>query len=121
MCPTVLIVDDSRLMIEMLSDIFRKEGYEIIGEAEYGQESIELYKKLKPDLVSMDIIMPDMTGVEALKGILAFDPNAKVIMCSSLTYESLILDAIKAGAKGYIKKPFRPLEVILAARKAVGL
>ncbi len=115
--PRVLIVDDSRMMLKKLREIFSEEKFEVVAEAEYGEEAISFYKEFNPDLVTMDVVMPDMTGVEALKEIIKYDSTAKVIMCSALTYDSLITDAIKAGAKGYIKKPLQHEEVIKTAKK----
>ena len=120
MCAKVLIVDDAKFMRSLLKDIFTKNGYEIAGEAENGKEGIDAYKKLKPDLVTMDIIMPDMPGLEALKQIIDFDPKAKIIVCSALSQQAMVIDAIKAGAKDFMEKPFQPAKVVETARKVLG-
>ena len=105
----VLIVDDALFMRKMLSDILKKEGIEICGEAENGKEAIEKFKELKPDLVTMDIVMPKMEevdGVAAVKEIIKMDPQAKIIMVSAMGQQSMVIDAIKMGAKDFIVKPF---------------
>ncbi len=119
MCARVLTVDDSKFLRNTLQEIFANNGYEIAGEAENGEEAIETYKKLKPDLVTMDIIMPKISGIDAVKAIISYDPDAKIIMCSALDHQELIEDAIKAGAKGYIIKPFSPEEVLDTANKVL--
>ena len=120
MCASVLIVDDAKFMRSILKDIFTKNGYDIAGEAENGQQSIDAYKQLKPDLVTMDIIMPDMAGIDAIKEIVAFDANAKVIVCSALSQQAMVIDAMEAGAKDFMEKPFQPEKVIEAAKKVLG-
>ena len=116
----VLIVDDASFMRMMIKDILQKNGFEVIGEAANGIEAVNLYKKEKPDVVTMDITMPDMDGIEAVKEIRAFDPNAKVIMCSAMGQQSMVMDAIKSGAKDFIVKPFQADRVLEAIRKVVG-
>ena len=118
--PTVLIVDDAAFMRMMLKDILLRGGYQVVGEAENGQRAIELYKELKPDLVTMDITMPELDGISALKEIRARDPDAVVIMCSAMGQQALVIDAIGAGAKDFIVKPFQPERVLEAVKKAVG-
>lgn len=118
---TVLIVEDSRSMLKILKDILTQEKFNVIAEAEYGGDAIEKYKQYNPDLVSIDIVLSDMTGIEVLKKILEINKDAKAIICSSLGYDTLVEEALKIGAKAYVKKPFRPLEVILAANKALGI
>ncbi|HQD40805.1 MAG: response regulator [Firmicutes bacterium] len=118
--PTVLIVDDAAFMRMMLKDILLRGGYQVVGEAENGQRAIELYKELKPDLVTMDITMPELDGISALKEIRAYDPDAVVIMCSAMGQQALVIDAIGAGAKDFIVKPFQPERVLEAVKKAVG-
>ena len=103
----VLIVDDLAFMRMMIKDILQKNGFEVIGEASNGIEAVNLYKKERPDVVTMDITMPDMDGIEAVKEIRAFDPSAKVIMCSAMGQQSMVMDAIKSGAKDFIVKPFQ--------------
>lgn len=116
----VLIVDDAAFMRMMIKDILEKNGFEVIGEASNGAKAVELYKKEKPDVVTMDITMPDMDGIEAVKAIKAFDPAAKVIMCSAMGQQTMVMDAIKAGAKDFIVKPFQSDRVLEAIRKAIG-
>ena len=120
MCASVLIVEDAKFMRRMLTDIFTKNGYEIAGEAASCKEGVEAYKKLKPELVMMDIIMPDTSGIEAIKEIIALDSNAKIIVCSALGHQAIVLDALNAGAKHFIEKPFQPEKVIEAAKKVLG-
>jgi two-component system, chemotaxis family, chemotaxis protein CheY len=103
---TVLITDDSMIMRMQLRKIVTELGHEVIGEAENGLVAIQKYKILKPQLVTMDITMPELGGIEAVKEIMKFDPNAKVLMCSAMGQQFLILDAIQAGAKDFIVKPF---------------
>ena len=115
----VLIVDDAAFMRMMIKDILQKNGFEVIGEASNGIEAVDLYKKEKPDVVTMDITMPDMDGIEAVKEIKNFDPTAKVIMCSAMGQQSMVMDAIKSGAKDFIVKPFQADRVLEAIRKVV--
>ena len=116
----VLIVDDAAFMRMMIKDILEKNGYEVLGEASNGIKAVELYKKERPDVVTMDITMPDMDGIEAVKAIRLFDPSAKIIMCSAMGQQSMVMDAIRAGAKDFIVKPFQPDRVLEAIRKVVG-
>lgn len=116
----VLIVDDAAFMRMMIKDILSKNGFEIVGEGCNGIKAIELYKKERPDVVTMDITMPEMDGIEAVKAIKAFDPTAKIIMCSAMGQQSMVMDAIKAGAKDFIVKPFQADRVLEAINKAIG-
>lgn len=116
----ILIVDDAAFMRMMIKDILQKNGYEVIGEAANGLEAVELYKAHQPDLVTMDITMPEMDGIEAVKQIKAINPAAKVIMCSAMGQQSMVMDAIKAGAKDFIVKPFQADRVLEAIKKIVG-
>ena len=116
----VLIVDDAAFMRMMIKDILEKNGYEIAGEAANGVIAVEMYNKEKPDVVTMDITMPDMDGIEAVKNIRANDPNAKIIMCSAMGQQSMVMDAIKAGAKDFIVKPFQADRVLEAVKKVLG-
>ena len=115
----VLIVDDAAFMRMMVKDILSKNGYEIAGEAENGQIAVEKYRELKPDLVTMDITMPEMDGIAAVKEIKSFDPDAKVIMCSAMGQQTMVIDAIQAGAKDFIVKPFQPERVLEAVSKVL--
>ena len=116
----VLVVDDAAFMRMMIKDILGKNGYEIAGEAENGSVAVDKYKEIKPDIVTMDITMPEMDGIAAVKEIMAFDPAAKVIMCSVMGQQSMVIDAIQAGAKDFIVKPFQPERVLEAVAKAIG-
>ncbi|NYT05425.1 MAG: response regulator [Methanomicrobiales archaeon] len=108
----VLIVDDTMFMRTLLKNILFSGGHDIVGEAENGEQAVELYAKLKPDLVTMDVVMPKMNGIEALKAIKTADPAAKVIMCTAVGQEQMVKLAIKTGAKGYIVKPFQAPKVL---------
>lgn len=116
----VLIVDDAAFMRMMLKDILVKNGYEIAGEATNGIKAIEIYKLEKPDVVTMDITMPDMDGIQAVKEIKAIDPNAKIIMCSAMGQQAMVMDSIKSGARDFIVKPFQPERVLEAVKKVLG-
>ncbi len=115
----ILIVDDAIFMRKMIGDILRKEGYEICGEAENGIEAINKYKELQPDLVTMDIIMPDMSGIDAVEEIVNYDSNAKILMVSAMGQQSLVVEAIQKGAKDYIIKPFQPSRVLEAVERVL--
>lgn len=116
----VLIVDDAAFMRMMIKDILEKNGYQVVGEASNGLKAVEIYKAEKPDVVTMDITMPDMDGIEAVKAIKAFDPAAKIIMCSAMGQQTMVMDAIRSGARDFIVKPFQAERVLEAIRKAVG-
>ncbi|MGL4344516.1 MAG: response regulator [Cellulosilyticaceae bacterium] len=116
----ILIVDDAAFMRMMIKDILTKNGYNVVGEAENGAKAVEKYKELKPDLVLMDITMPEMDGIAAVKAIKAADANAKVIMCSAMGQQAMVIESIQAGAKDFIVKPFQAERVIEAVRKVVG-
>ncbi|MGB9661729.1 MAG: response regulator [Moorellaceae bacterium] len=116
----VLIVDDAAFMRMMIKDILTKNGYEIAGEAENGAKAVELYKQLKPDVVTMDITMPEMDGIAAVKAIRQFDPEAKIIMCSAMGQQLMVMEAIQAGAKDFIVKPFQQERVLQALQKVLG-
>ena len=115
----ILIVDDAAFMRMMLKDILIKNGFEVAGEAQNGLLALEFYKNEKPDLVTMDITMPEMDGIQALKEIKAFDPSAKIIMCSAMGQQSMVMEAIKSGAKDFIVKPFQPDRVLEAIKKVL--
>ena len=112
--------DDAAFMRMMIKDILTKNGYNIAGEAENGQKAVEKYAELKPDLVLMDITMPEMDGIEALKRIKAADPSASVIMCSAMGQQAMVIESIQSGAKDFIVKPFQADRVIEAVQKVVG-
>ena len=120
MANRILIVDDAAFMRMMIRDILTKNGYEVVGEAQDGAQAIERFKELKPDLITMDITMPEMDGIVALKEIKKIDANAKVIMCSAMGQQAMVIDAIQAGAKDFIVKPFQADRVIEAIKKTLG-
>jgi two-component system chemotaxis response regulator CheY len=117
---TVLICDDAVFMRTMISDILEESGYEIVGQAETGVQAIERYKSLRPDLVTMDIVMPDMGGIDAVREITSFDANAKILMCSAMGQQALVVEAIQAGAKDFVVKPFQPSRVLEAVQRVLG-
>jgi two-component system chemotaxis response regulator CheY len=107
-------------MRTMISDILEESGYEIVGQAESGVQAIERYKALRPDLVTMDIVMPDMGGIDAVREITSFDANAKILMCSAMGQQALVVEAIQAGAKDFVVKPFQPSRVLEAVQRVLG-
>ncbi|MBP1743577.1 MAG: chemotaxis protein CheY [Firmicutes bacterium] len=113
----VLIVDDAAFMRMMIKDILEKNGYDVVAEANNGIKAVEMYKRERPDVVTMDITMPDMDGIEAVKAIKEFDPSAKIIMCSAMGQQAMVMDAIRAGAKDFVVKPFQPDRVLEALSK----
>jgi len=116
----VLIVDDAAFMRMILKDIVSKNGFEVAGEAANGFEAIDKYRDLKPDVVTMDITMPEMNGIEAIKRIRADFSEAKIIVCSAMGQQAMVIDAIHAGAKDFIVKPFQHSRVVEALNKVVG-
>ena len=116
----VLVVDDAAFMRKMVSDALASGGHEVVGEAGNGEEAIDRFQELKPEITTLDITMPGKDGLEALKEIVAMDPSARVVMCSALWQESKVLEAIKAGAKDFVVKPFEPARVLDAVTKALG-
>ncbi len=103
----ILVVDDAAFMRRMVIDVLQGGGHEVIGEAANGNEALQRYQELRPDVMTLDITMPEKDGLAALKEILAFDPSARVVMCSALGQESKVLESIKAGAKDFVVKPFQ--------------
>ena len=120
MAKNILICDDAAFMRMMIKDILTKNGYNIVGEAENGAKAVEKYAELKPDLVLMDITMPEMDGIEALKKIKAADANASIIMCSAIGQQAMVIESIQSGAKDFIVKPFQADRVLEAVQKVVG-
>lgn len=120
MAKKILIVDDAAFMRMMIKDILTKNGYDVVAEAGDGAQAIEKYKEHRPDLVTMDITMPEVDGISALKEIKKIDPDAKVIMCSAMGQQAMVIDAIQAGAKDFIVKPFQADRVIEAIKKTLG-
>jgi two-component system, chemotaxis family, chemotaxis protein CheY len=115
----ILVVDDAAFMRMMIKDILTKNGFEVVGEGADGAQAFEKYQELKPDLVTLDITMPEVDGIEALKMIRNFDASARVIMCSAMGQQAMVIDAIQAGAKDFIVKPFQADRVLEAVRKAL--
>lgn len=119
----ILIVDDAVFMRQMLGKILAEQGHRICGEASNAREAVEKYKLLKPDLVTMDVVMPmmeEMDGIGAVKEIIKLDAEAKILIVSVMAHQNLVIEAIRAGAKDFITKPFKPSRVIEAVRKALG-
>jgi two-component system, chemotaxis family, chemotaxis protein CheY len=117
---TVLVCDDAIFMRTMITDILTQAGYEVVGEAETGAQAVERYRQLKPDLVTMDIVMPDMGGIEAVRAICKDSPEAKILMCSAMGQQALVVEAIQAGAKDFVVKPFQPSRVLEAVQRLLG-
>lgn len=120
MANRILIVDDAAFMRMMIKDILTKNGYQVVGEAADGMQAVEKYKETAPDLITMDITMPEMDGISALKEIKKLNPNVKVIMCSAMGQQAMVIDAIQAGAKDFIVKPFQADRVLEAISKTLG-
>lgn len=115
----VLVCDDAVFMRKILCDILYKAGHEVVGEAENGREAFAKYKELKPDLVTMDITMPEVNGLEGLKSIIDYDRDARVVMCSAMGQQAMVIEAIQNGAKDFIVKPFNSDRVMESVLKAV--
>ena len=120
MAKNILVCDAAAFMRMMIKDIRTKNGYNVAGEAENGLKAVEKYNEVKPDLVLMDITMPEMDGIQALKKIKASDPGAMVIMCSAMGQQAMVIESIQAGAKDFIVKPFQAERVLEAVKKVVG-
>jgi two-component system chemotaxis response regulator CheY len=116
----VLIVDDAAFMRKMLRDALSGGGHEVVGEASNGNEAVQRFQELRPELTTLDITMPEKDGLQALREILSVDPTARVVMCSALGQESKVLESIKAGAKDFVVKPFQAERVLEAVGKALG-
>src|SRR5437879_8505183 len=116
----VLVCDDAIFMRTMISDILAHAGFEVVGEAETGVQAVERYKLLKPDLVTMDIVMPDMGGIDAVREIVKHDPDAKILMCSAMGQQALVVAAIQAAAKDFVAKPFQPPRLLQAVQRVAG-
>jgi two-component system chemotaxis response regulator CheY len=115
----ILVADDASFMRQMIREIVEAEGHEVVAEASDGVEAIEQFRAHQPDLVTMDIVMPKRSGIDAVKGIMAIDPGARVVMCSALGQESLVSEALQAGARDFIVKPFKPDAVIRTLAKVL--
>lgn len=120
MAKNILICDDAAFMRMMLKDILNKNGYNVIGEAENGIKAVDKYKETVPDLVLMDITMPEMDGIQALKKIKEADADAKVVMCSAMGQQAMVIESIQAGAQDFIVKPFAPERVLEVVKKVIG-
>lgn len=116
----VLITDDAAFMRTTLRNVLEKEGFEVVGEAANGQEAVEQYQALRPDVVTMDITMPVMNGIDAIKEIMKIDSGAKIVVCSAMGQKPMVIDALSAGAKDFLVKPFEPERVVEALRKVLG-
>ena len=115
----VLVVDDAMFIRHIIGDLLKQHGHEVVGEAANGQEAVDRYRELKPDVTTLDITMPEKDGLAALKEIIELDPSARVIMCSALGQESKVLESIKLGARDFVVKPFKPERVQEAVTKAL--
>ena len=115
----VLVADDASFMRQMIREIVEAEGHEVVGEASDGDEAVEEFKRLHPDVTTMDIVMPRRSGIDAVKGIMQLDPKACVVMCSALGQETLVQEALQAGAKDFIVKPFKPESVVSTIAKVI--
>jgi len=115
----ILVADDASFMRQMIREIVESEGHEVVAEASDGIEAIDQFKNHHPDVVTMDIVMPRRSGIDAVKAILEFDPTARVVMCSALGQETLVNEALQAGAHDFIVKPFKPDSVINTLKKAL--
>jgi two-component system chemotaxis response regulator CheY len=120
MARTVLICDDALFMRTMLADILEQAGFEVVGQAETGAEAVRMYQDLKPSLVRMDIIMPDMGGIDAVRAIVKEFPDASILMCSAMGQQALVIEAIQAGARDFVVKPFQPSRVLEAVQRVLG-
>ncbi len=116
----ILIVDDAAFMRMMIKDILTKNGFEVVGEAENGKIAIDKYNELDPELVVMDITMPEVDGIQAVKQIMSINSQAKIVMCSAMGQQAMVIESIQAGAKDFIVKPFQADRVIEAVKKAIG-
>jgi len=115
----VLVVDDAAFMRKVVSDALASGGHEVVGEAGNGAEAVQRYQELSPELVTLDITMPEKDGLEALGEIISLDPGAKVLMCSALGQESKVIESIQKGAKDFVVKPFQPAALLEAVGKAL--
>jgi len=116
----ILIADDAAFMRMMIKNILTQNGHEVVGEAANGDEAVARYAELRPDVMTMDITMPEKDGIAALKEIIAADPAAKVVMCSALGQEAKVIESIRSGAKDFVVKPFQHDRVLSAVTKALG-
>lgn len=120
MTQKVLICDDAAFMRSIISDILTHAGFTVAGTAENGVEAVQRYRELRPDVVTMDIVMPQMGGIDAVREIVKEDPDAKILMCSAMGQQALVTEAIQAGARDFVFKPFQPSRVLEAVRRVLG-
>ena len=120
MSQSVLICDDAIFMRTMIGDILTQAGFRVVGEAENGLQAVEKYRELRPDFVTMDIVMPEMGGIDAVREIVKEDPSAKILMCSAMGQQALVIEAIQAGARDFVVKPFQPSRVLEAVQRVLG-
>ncbi len=118
MARTAMICDDAQFMRAVIKQVLIEKGFEVVGEAESGQEAIERYAELKPDLVTMDVVMPGMSGIEAVRAIIRHDPAARVVVCSAVGQKKLIVEALEAGARSFVVKPFQPQQLMEVVEQA---
>ena len=119
MSHTVLICDDAVFMRLLLREILEQAGYEVVGEATTGAEAVDQFKELRPDLVTLEVVMPDIGGIDAVREIVSFDPDARILMCSALGQQALIAEATEAGAREFVVKPFQPSRVLEAVQQVL--
>lgn len=119
MARTAMICDDAQFMRTVIKQILSEDGFEVVGEADSGQEAIERYAELKPDLVTMDVVMPGMSGIDAVRAIIEHDPAACVVICSAVGQKRLIVQALEAGARAFVVKPFQPQQLMEAVEQAL--
>lgn len=117
---TVLICDDAVFMRTMVGGILQRAGFQVVGEAETGLEAVEQYKALRPDLVTMDIVMPGLGGIDAVREIRRYDPDARIVMCSAMGQQALVQEALQAGASDFVVKPFQPSRMLEAVQRVLG-
>jgi two-component system, chemotaxis family, chemotaxis protein CheY len=116
---SVLICDDATYMRSLVGEILGRAGFEVVGEAATGAQAVKKYKELRPDFVTMDIVMPDMGGIDAVREICSYDRNAKVLMCSAMGQHGLVTEALKAGARDFVVKPFEPSRLLEAVKRVL--
>jgi two-component system, chemotaxis family, chemotaxis protein CheY len=119
MSQRVLICDDAIFMRTMIADILKQAGFDVIGEAETGAQAVTRFRELRPDLVTMDIVMPDMGGIDAVREIVREAPEARILMCSAMGQQALVIEAIQAGARDFVIKPFQPSRLIEAVKRVL--
>ena len=115
----ILVADDASFMRQMIREIVEAEGYEVCGEASDGIEAVDLFKELHPDITTMDIVMPRRSGIDAVRAVVELDPGARIVMCSALGQETLVAEAMEAGAKDFIVKPFKPDSVLSTLKRVL--